>query len=127
MSAEPAALASALAPEADPAAPGWAAVRETFLAWERLRVVYVLTLGGLCGTLALLCGPGTYADPAFWLDCVVAGLAANVAFFAGPVGESYAGWLGVPRRPVRFALFGAGLAFSALLAAVCVLFHDVPF
>ena len=109
------------------AAPGWAALRETFLAWERLRVAYVVVLAGLCSSLALLCGPETYADPLFWLHCAIGAVGANVAFFAGPVAESYLGWLSFPRRPVRFVTFAVGLSFSAVLATVCVLFHDLVF
>ena len=108
-------------------APGWAAVRETFLAWERLRVAYVAVLAGLCSLLALACGPGTYADPLFWVNCGIGAVGANLAFFAGPLAENYLGWLGVPRRPVRFVAFAAGLLFSAVFAAVCVASHDLLF
>ena len=115
-----------------PPAPGdgWGRVRGVFLAWEGLRVIYNVVLVAETALLAALSGEGTRGAGGFWLECVAGGIAANLLFFLGPVAESYAGWLGVPAaalRPGRWAVFGAGLVFSMLLAAVGVLLWDAPF
>lgn len=93
--------------------------------WERLRVAYNLVIG-LAGVVIVVNLPPEERR----LDAVVAyGLAANVAYFFGPVGEMYSHWMldvtqglipaGLDRWlrawALTAAIFGAGTLFSLLL------------
>jgi hypothetical protein len=86
--------------------------RTTFLAWEKLRVVYVVVLGVL--TL-LLTGPRIIE-----IDILVAllfgGFVANVCYFAGPIVETYVRFLGYRGNVLRWLLFITGLVLTAILA-----------
>ncbi|NNJ24676.1 hypothetical protein [Alienimonas chondri] len=113
---------------ADPIAPadgaakfGQAELKAIFLSWERLRIVFNLVLAGLCSPLALLCGPETYAAPAFWGNVFAGVLLVNVLFFAGPAVESYLDWLGLRHRAIRWGLFLLGLLPTMAYAALSVL------
>jgi hypothetical protein len=86
-------------------------VKTTFLAWERLRVVYVLLLGLL--TVGLV-GPQFMQFP---MLIVVAGGAvfANLCYFAGLGLESYVRWLGYQGKWLRWFLFIGGTLLTAML------------
>ena len=86
-------------------------VKTTFLAWERLRIVYVLLLGLL--TVGLV-GPQFTQIP---MLIVVAGGAvfANLCYFAGPSLESYVRWLGYQGNWLRWFLFIGGTLLTAML------------
>ncbi len=93
----------------------WPEFRATFLAWERLRIVYNVVLVALTCISVLGSQPQHGLDPGFWLSAVVAGLAANVCYFLGPVAACYLRWLGVRSAMLTPLLFGLGLAFSMLI------------
>lgn len=107
-----------------------AQAREVFLSWEKLRVLYIVLLAlvvfGLGGVQVL--------DDTQSLFAIIEGaFVANVLYFAGPLAESYARWLGVRWRWLRTALFVGGTllaialtAFTMLGIAMTHLFDDMP-
>ena len=86
-------------------------VKTTFLAWERLRIIYVLLLGILT---VVLVGPQPIHIP---IVIVIAGGAvlANLCYFAGPILESYVRWLGYRGIGLRWFLFIGGTLLTAML------------
>jgi hypothetical protein len=96
--------------------------RATFLAWERLRIVYVVLLGALC---VLLAGPHLlhFKTPVMLAECAIL---ANLCFFAGPLMETYARWLGYSGRWVRWALFINGTLLTAVLATMTLASQFLP-
>ncbi|QDV47170.1 hypothetical protein Enr13x_70790 [Stieleria neptunia] len=86
--------------------------KSTFLAWERLRLIFVVVLGLL--TL-LLAGPDLTKLRTLVLIAEGA-IIANVCFFAGPIIETYVRWLGYDRKWVRWFLFVGGTMLTAMLA-----------
>ncbi|TWU39392.1 hypothetical protein [Novipirellula artificiosorum] len=86
--------------------------RSTFIAWEKLRVVFILLLGLLT---VLLAGRSLMRLRIFLL-IVEGGIAANVCYFAGPIIETYVRWLGYDRKWVRSFLFIGGTLLTAILA-----------
>ncbi len=96
--------------------------RQTFLAWEKLRILYVLFLGAL--TL-LLAGPGLMHMRT--LIVIAEGtVIANLCFFAGPIIESYIRWLGYSGKWLRPLLFVVGTVFTALLVVLTLLPLWIP-
>lgn len=89
-----------------------AIAKSTFLAWERLRVVYIVLLGLL--TL-LLAGP-ELLRLRMTVMVVEGAIVANVCYFAGPVIEIYVRWLGYRGKGLRWFLFISGTLVSAVLA-----------
>jgi hypothetical protein len=86
-------------------------VKTTFLAWERLRIIYVLLMGILT---VVLIGPQPIHIP---IVVVIAGGAvlANLCYFAGPILESYVRWLGYRGIGLRWFLFIGGTLLTAML------------
>jgi hypothetical protein len=86
-------------------------VKTTFLAWERLRIAYVLLLGLLT---VVLVGPQPIHVA---IVIVIAGGAvlANLCYFAGPILESYVRWLGYQGKGLRWFLFIGGTLLTAIL------------
>lgn len=93
--------------------------KQTFFAWEKLRLIYVAILG-VETILIGLTGDGAAWDPGFWLIVILCAMVANVCFFAGPILETYVRWLGFPTKALRWVLFIAGTLFTGLLAMVCL-------
>src|SRR5262245_65060394 len=93
--------------------PVTAIAREVFLAWEKLRVVYVAVLATV--TLVLIESPLAVTSR-LAIDVVVGALAANVLYFAGPLTESYLRWLGYDRGWPRWALFLGGTMLAVVFA-----------
>ena len=97
-------------------------IRQIFRAWERLRIIYNLVL--IPWTILLLWALGTHHEhplaPSSLGTALLGGVLANFCFFAGPVLESYASWLGIRLRSLRGVLFVAGLVFTMFLAAVAL-------
>jgi hypothetical protein len=89
-----------------------------FFGWERLRVVYNLILVGTVLPPGFV--SGKILHPAFWVFALSEAVGANVCFCAGPVAEGYLCWFGLPRLPVRCALFviGTMLAVAAAVSEV---------
>ncbi len=86
--------------------------KPVFIAWEKLRVVYVAVVGLF---VVLLTGPQLLKLHTF---VTIAGEAilANLCFFAGPCLETYVRWLGYRGRVVRWFLFILGTLFTLFLA-----------
>ena len=86
--------------------------KSTFLAWERLRIAYIVILGLLT---ILLAGPNL---PKLRTLVLIAegGIVANVCYFAGPTIETYVRWLGYDGKMFRWCLFLGGTLLTAILA-----------
>lgn len=96
--------------------------KSTFLAWERLRILYVALLGLL--TLAL---SAPYLNQVRAIVMIIEGaVTANICFFAGPILETYARWLGYEGRWLRLALFIGGTLFTAALAVTVMASMFLP-
>lgn len=89
-----------------------AIAKPTFLAWERLRIFFVVVLGLL--TL-LLSGPNIAKIHTLVLIAEGA-IFANICYFAGPIVETYVRWLGYDGKWVRWFLFVGGTTLTAILA-----------
>jgi hypothetical protein len=88
--------------------------RAAFIAWERLRVVYNLTLA----VLVLAVAQTDWSDPEFTWQLAIAACLANLCFCLGPVTEGYlVVLLGADRRAARWFVFVAGLLLACGLAA----------
>jgi hypothetical protein len=87
-------------------------LRQTFLAWERLRIVYI----ALLALLTLLLAGQNLLRIQTLVMIVEGAIVANVCFFAGPITESYIHWLGYEGKWVRWFLFIAGTFLTAILA-----------
>lgn len=88
--------------------------RRVFLAWEKLRIVYVGILGAITVGLVVLSGHLT----ARVVFVVLAGaVAANVLFLAGPAVETYLQWLGYRVSWPRWTMFICGTLLSMILTA----------
>jgi hypothetical protein len=86
--------------------------RSVFLAWEKLRVIYVAILCLM--TLALVGMQGRY-PLRLWLLIFSGAVVANLAYFAGPIAETYIRWLGYQRTWPRWFLFIGGTLLSLIL------------
>ena len=103
-------------------------VRAVFLRWEKLRILYNLTVGLVGAAGAAACAldlAGMLKDshhvmgaPALVVGIVCYGIAANVCYFLGPIIESYARWLGLRVPHLTQALFIAGTVFSVLVTGL---------
>ncbi len=86
--------------------------KPTFLAWERMRVVYIVLLGALTLILAVR----SLARFRTLFLIAEGAIVANVCYFAGPIVETYVRWLGYDRKWVRWLLFLSGTTLVAILA-----------
>jgi hypothetical protein len=91
--------------------------KQVFVAWERLRVVFngLLVLETLCLGLPFI------LDAGFWVGSIAGAFVANLAFCAGPCAEGYLNWMGLPRTPSRWVLFGLGTLVTAAAAFLSVM------
>jgi hypothetical protein len=87
--------------------------RETFLAWELLRIVYIAILGAIT---ILMTGVTSFLNHKLLFFLIVCGVIANMAYFAGLVVETYIRWLGYERTWPRWVMFGLGTLLSLILA-----------
>ena len=92
-----------------------ASLKPIFSKWEKLRIPYNIILAGvllLTHGLAM----GTQFIRPFPLFVWLAGaILANFCYFAGPVTESYLGWLGLRSPWITLALFVTGVVLSTPL------------
>lgn len=88
--------------------------RTTFLAWEKLRIVYVFILGLVTVALA---GTAAMKDTGLLRLIVSGALTANLLYFAGPAIETYIRWLGYNRAWPRWVMFICGTLLSIVLVA----------
>lgn len=87
--------------------------RAVFLAWEKLRIVYVIILSLV--TL-ILTGSAGFSDLRILRLIAEGAVVANVAYFAGPIVETYVRWLGYERMWPRWLMFESGTLLSIVLA-----------
>jgi hypothetical protein len=87
--------------------------KPVFLAWERLRVIYVFVLAVVS---IVLLGPSGFMNARLLLRLFEGAVVANVLIFAGPVTETYVHWLGFRQNWLRWVLFFSGALLSVALA-----------
>lgn len=95
--------------------------RRTFIAWEKLRLIYNGVLIALTLTVALINVGETLFNLEFWLNCIAGAIGANICFVIGPILETYVNWLRGESKQLRTLLFVAGTLLSALFALAGVL------
>lgn len=86
--------------------------RKVFLAWEKLRVLYIAIIGI---TTILLVYPG-YKNPRVIMLVIEGAVISNLLYFAGPVTETYVRWLGYRGQVLRWVLFLCGTLVTLVLA-----------
>ncbi len=86
--------------------------RPIFLAWEKLRLLYIAIL--TIFTLFLM-GPSGLYSPAIIFIVITGAIGANILYFAGPITETYIRWLGYHKSWPRWVLFISGTLLSILL------------
>ena len=121
-------------PDSNPNPTDWLArllpnAKATFVRWERWRLVYC----GIClaATIAFMfmfqniprrlfpdLGANQPLDS--WLAYAIAGVISNFCFFAGPVVDTYANWLGLKSRWFGIGLLGLGTSFTVFAAFLAV-------
>ena len=85
-----------------------------FLAWEKLRVLYNLTLA--CVVVSIIGNP--FRASIEWTYLIQGVVTANILFCAGPCAEGYLTLLGANRHLARAFLFISGLLLSSFLVWV---------
>jgi hypothetical protein len=96
---------------------GHETVPELLRRWEKLRLPYNAVILVVVLVLGPVIGRGL---PDAGRLLLLAFLAANVGFLAGPVLDGYLGWLGLRRASVTGVLFAAVTASAALGVAFVV-------
>ena len=86
--------------------------RATFLAWEKLRLIYI----GILGIWTLLISGRHIASLEILSLVIVGGLISNVLYFAAPIVDTYVRWLGYTGKWVRILLFVAGTLVTMIFA-----------
>ena len=102
--------------------------KSTFLAWEKLRIFYIAILAIFCIVCILVVSSvqaNTMAGLSrSWVELLFAliggAVFANVCFFAGPIVETYAYWLGASAGWLRISLFAIGTIFTSVLAYLSI-------
>jgi len=104
----------------------WPVWQTIFREWEQRRIIYNLYLIALVVLGIATQGIGQSLIVTA-IECVVAGVAANCCFFAGPLLESYVTWLRGRRVSWGGMLFFVGLGFSVIvtLLALLVRYHHI--
>jgi len=87
-------------------------VRPIFLAWEKLRLVYIVILAVVTISIS---GSQIFVFPTL-LVIIEGAVVANLCYFAGPIIETYLHWLGWKSSWIRWFLFSAGTLLTAFLA-----------
>ena len=96
-----------------------AMAKSVFIAWEKLRIAYVMLLGAFTMMLSI---PGVIYNGSHLLTLrglimiAEGAIVANVCYFAGPIIETYVHWLGYHRKWVRWFLFVGGTILTVVLA-----------
>ena len=98
-----------------------AIAKRTFLAWEKLRLIYIAVLGVETIAIGLIAHP-LMLSPEYWGSVVMGAVFANACFFIGPIIETYVTWLGYPSKALRIVMFIAGTMFSCVLVIVALRF-----
>lgn len=87
-------------------------LKHIFIAWEKLRVLYVLALAAVTLSSIPL---EAMKRLDVWIAVAILAIGANACYFAGPIAETYLCWLGLRRNIVRSVLFVGGTVFAGLL------------
>lgn len=87
--------------------------RDSLLAWEKLRIVYIGVLAVVTIMAMVLNGAPSAEQALLTIECAIV---ANLAYFAGPIVDTYIRWLGYRRAWPRWAMFVGGTILSILLA-----------
>ncbi len=90
-----------------------AIARRVFLAWEKLRILYVIILALVT---VLLTGVTGVLNLGLLRLILLGAVVANVAYFAGPAIETYVRWLGYNRAWPRWVMFIGGTLIAIILA-----------
>ncbi len=94
-----------------------AIARPTFLAWEKLRPAYLVSLVVTTLVTAVLDSSAVLLGSLkFWLIVGQGAVVANLCYFVGPAVETYVNWLGWRPPWLRPVLFVLGTVLSCLLA-----------
>jgi uncharacterized protein YjbI with pentapeptide repeats len=101
-------------PERDVAQTSLLAIaRSVFLAWEKLRIAYLILLALIT---VLLTGVTGIMNLRLLRLIVLGAVVANLAYYAGPAIETYVRWLGYNRAWPRWGMFIGGTLISIVLA-----------
>ncbi len=90
--------------------------RSVFLAWEKLRIAYILILAVVTLLLTGMSGANAFRNWQLLPLIVVGAFVANIAYFAGPSVETYVRWLGYNKIWPRWFMFVVGTLFAIGLA-----------
>ncbi len=90
--------------------------RTTFLAWEKLRILYNVVLV----FLTLVAAAKSVWTLSLLTMAVAGAVFANLCYFAGPIIETYVTWLGYRGKQLRVWLFISGTLFACGLAYAVV-------
>jgi hypothetical protein len=91
--------------------------RTTFLAWEKLRLVYVGVLALVVIFMAVLDSNSFRQHIREFFQAALGGaVIANLCYFAGPMVETYVTWLGYRGQWLKIVLFVLGTLFACALA-----------
>ena len=115
VSSEPAAVSDSI----------WPVAKRTFLAWEKLRLLYNGIL--ICISVAYALAWSSLFTVEFWLVAVFGGIFCNVCFMLGPFIETYVAWLGFRTYLLRLVFFIAGTLATAVVAIATLdsMFHAI--
>lgn len=97
--------------------------KNVFLAWEKLRLIYLSILGLL--TMSLIGFSGVFNLPLVQ-SIVFGAVVANVLYFAGPIVDTYIRWLGYKHSWPRWTMFVGGTLLSIVLAIGVLSIHLLP-
>ncbi|MFK7768571.1 MAG: hypothetical protein AB8B55_15215 [Mariniblastus sp.] len=97
----------------------FALARPIFLAWEKLRLIYIGILV-VCTLLAAAVNSSLLNTFDFWAAAIFGAIVTNLCFFAGPIVESYLTWLKINAARLRLPLFMLGTILSCAVATTAV-------
>lgn len=97
--------------------------KRVFLAWEKLRLVYIGWMAMFTLGIAALAG---ITEPTYYGMLIFGGFVANLLYFAGPIIETYVRWLGYNKPWPRWFLFISGTLLTMLLALMSIAPYLLP-
>jgi hypothetical protein len=105
---------------ADPAVLRLARIGEVAVAWEKLRLWYNLVLSVVALISISLWDARLLTEPRALEMMILAALAANACFCAGPLLEGYTTWFFRPVAWLRMSIFGIGTMGAVVLTPMVV-------
>lgn len=94
--------------------------RETFIAWEKLRLIYNGVLFLFTAATVTFFHPELWGLGKFWMLAMFGAIFANLCYFAGPIVDTYVSWLGFRSKAFRQTLFWLGALTGSFLAFVSI-------